>query len=187
MEKTLLTAQELADIERNYADGLTLAQLLEAFSERQVHLSEATFRKYVQLGLIGRSKRVGRKGKHQGSLGMYPVSTVGQLNTIREMMAAHYTIEDIQRSFLRFRNSLSALKKMTTEMLALFQVEIEQAHFSKTQKKELQKEWTALQQQSEAWLDRMARMEQALVSPLQRSAREKNFASGAGMGADDLL
>ena len=48
------------------------AQIVEAFTDAGVRLSEATFRKWVQLGLLPRSRRVGRKGKHQGSLGLYP-------------------------------------------------------------------------------------------------------------------
>ena len=38
--------------------------------------SEATLRKYVQLGLLPRSVRVGRKGKHQGSQGIENDSNV---------------------------------------------------------------------------------------------------------------
>ena len=44
-----------------------------------VRLSEATFRKYVQAGLLPRSKRVGRKGKHRGSQGLYPVEAVRRI------------------------------------------------------------------------------------------------------------
>lgn len=187
MEKAFFTDQELANIEERYADGLTLAQLIDVFSKSHIHLSEATFRKYVQLGLLVRSKRVGRKGKHQGSLGMYPISTVRQLNTIRQMMAAKYTIEDIQRSFLRFKNNLSSFKKMFSDLLGSFSEEIKQAHFDKNRKKELTKELQSIEQLGSDLATRLERMEQQLVSPLQRSARERAFASGVGMGANELL
>jgi hypothetical protein len=54
--------ESLVALEEEHADGLTAAQIVEAFTARGVHLSEATFRKWVQLGLLPRSRRVGRKG-----------------------------------------------------------------------------------------------------------------------------
>ena len=57
---------------RSYPDGLSTQQIVELFAVEGERLSEATFRKYVQLGLLPRSVRVGRKGKHRGSQGRYP-------------------------------------------------------------------------------------------------------------------
>jgi DNA-binding transcriptional MerR regulator len=101
----------LRRIERTYADGITSAGILQVFAEGGVPLSEATLRKYVQLGLLPRSVRVGRKGKHQGSQGIYPVSVVRQIWQIKEMMANDYTIEQIQREFLFMRSDLELLDR----------------------------------------------------------------------------
>ena len=68
-------------------------------------------RKYVQLGLLPRSVRVGRKGKHQGSQGMYPAAVVRQIQRIREMMAQDFTIEEIQREFLFVRGDIEDLER----------------------------------------------------------------------------
>ena len=81
------------------------------FATHGIALSEATLRKYVQLGLLPRSVRVGRKGKHQGSQGIYPVSVVRQILRIKQMMAESYTIEQIQREFLFMRSDLEQLEQ----------------------------------------------------------------------------
>jgi len=102
----------LSQLERKYAAGLTSVEILDVFASHDVSLSEATLRKYVQLGLLPRSVRVGRKGKHQGSQGMYPVSVIRQILRIKQMMAESYTIEQIQREFLFIRNDVEQLEQM---------------------------------------------------------------------------
>ncbi|HVU05385.1 MAG TPA: MerR family transcriptional regulator [Polyangiaceae bacterium] len=100
----------LSRIEREHAVGLTSAEILDLFAQGGVHLTEATLRKYVQLGLLPRSVRVGRKGKHQGSQGVYPVTVVRQILRIKEMMADNYTIEQIKRDVLFMRSDIQALE-----------------------------------------------------------------------------
>ena len=99
----------LERIEKQHARGLTSAEILDVFARHDVQLSEATLRKYVQLGLLPRSVRVGQKGKHKGSQGIYPVSVVRQILAIKQMMAQSFTIEQIQRQFLFVRSDLQQL------------------------------------------------------------------------------
>jgi DNA-binding transcriptional MerR regulator len=106
----------LSQLERNYAAGLTSVEILDVFASHDVALSEATLRKWVQLGLLPRSVRVGRKGKHQGSQGMYPVSVVRSILRIKQMMAESYTIEQIQREFLFIRNDVELLEQMLSRI-----------------------------------------------------------------------
>jgi len=101
--------QALVRIERERSAGLTSAEILDLFARHDVHLTEATLRKYVQLGLLPRSVRVGRKGKHQGSQGVYPVVVVRQILRIKEMMAENYTIEQIKRDVLFMRSDIQQL------------------------------------------------------------------------------
>lgn len=101
----------LSNLERRYADGLTSADLLGVCADHGIHLSEASLRKYVQLGLLPRSVRVGRKGKHKGSQGMYPVHALRQLIRVKEMMEESYTIEEIQRDFLFVRSDVEQLEQ----------------------------------------------------------------------------
>ena len=82
-----LSDAELEALERDHPEGFSTQQVVDLFAARGARISEATFRKYVQLGLLPRSVRVGRKGKHQGSQGLYPTSVVRQLDLIRRLMA----------------------------------------------------------------------------------------------------
>ena len=106
----------LNQLERTYAAGLTSVEILDVFASHDVSMSEATLRKYVQLGLLPRSVRVGRKGKHQGSQGVYPVSVVRQILRIKQMMSESYTIEQLQREFLFIRNDMEQLEQMLTRI-----------------------------------------------------------------------
>lgn len=101
----------LERIEREHTAGLSSSDILDLFARHGVHLTEATLRKYVQLGLLPRSVRVGRKGKHQGSQGVYPVTVVRQIVRIKDMMADNYTIEQIRRDVLFMRSDIQQLEQ----------------------------------------------------------------------------
>lgn len=179
-----LLEADLADLEQKHPEGMTLSQVLSAFGEHGINLSEATFRKYVQLGLLGRSRRVGRKGKHQGSLGMYPATTVRRLNTIRQMLAAHYTIEDIQRSFLRFADEIDGLQRVLGGLLDGLSRELERGQFSADRRRAMSKEVVAIRKLGSDVVQRIEALERELVSPLERAARQRVFGTG---GSDELL
>src|SRR5437762_5872552 len=100
----LLEEEELAEIERAYPQGLTSRQIVDLFETRGIRFSEATLRKYVQLGLLPRSVRVGRKGKHRGSCGLYPANVIRRVNLVKGMMAEDRTLEQIQLSFVQFKD-----------------------------------------------------------------------------------
>jgi len=107
----VLDESTLRKIEERGKKGLSSQEILELFAQSGLHLSEATLRKYVQLGLLPRSVRVGEKGKHRGSKGLYPVRVVRQILVIRQMMAQQYTIEQIQKEFLFLRGELDELEE----------------------------------------------------------------------------
>ena len=65
----------------------------------------------MQLGLLPRSVRVGRKGKHRGSQGLYPATIVRQIELVRRLMAQGYTIQDIQREFLVLGSDIDGLSR----------------------------------------------------------------------------
>lgn len=108
---------ELNRIESERASGITSAEILSVLEHHGVKFSEATLRKYVQLGLLPRSVRVGRKGKHQGSQGMYPATVVRQILLIKEMLADDLTIEQIQKEFLFVRGDIEQLKSLLEKIL----------------------------------------------------------------------
>lgn len=95
---SLLSSQELKDLERKFADGVRSSDILSTFQRKNQRLSEATLRKYVQLGLLPRSTRVGTKGRHSGSIGMYPVSALRQINDIKKGLSEGATLESLTTS-----------------------------------------------------------------------------------------
>ncbi len=112
-----LSDAEIGQVERERASGISSAEVVRLFEARGARLSAATFRKYVQAGLLPRSRRVGRKGKHTGSTGLYPVSVVRRVALIKRMMAEGYTVEDIRGSFVTVRNRLEDVEKGLAELV----------------------------------------------------------------------
>src|SRR5216110_1038531 len=104
--RRFLDERDVVEIERAHGAGMTSRQIVDVFETRGIRFSEATLRKYVQLGLLPRSVRVGRKGKHRGSCGLYPSHVIRRVNVVKGMMAEDRTIEEIQRSFVRFKDDI---------------------------------------------------------------------------------
>jgi len=113
-----LAGHEIERIERERAAGITSGEVVRLFESKGARLSASTFRKYVQMGLLPRSRRVGRKGKHTGSTGLYPVSVVRRVAVIKRMMAAGYTVDDIRGSFVTVRNRLEDVEKGLDELVS---------------------------------------------------------------------
>lgn len=114
----LLRMDEIERIEREREGGVTSREVVRLFEAKGARLSESTFRKYVQVGLLPRSRRVGRKGKHTGSTGLYPVEVVRRINLIKRMMVEGMTIEDIRGSFVALKNRLEDVEHGFEALLA---------------------------------------------------------------------
>lgn len=124
-EGAVFSEGELEELEAHHPDGMSVQQVVDAFVGRGSRLTEATFRKYVQLGLVPRSVRVGRKGKHQGSQGLYPSTAVRQIDHIRKLMQRGITMEDIQKEFLFVRGDVDALERQLERVYAALDRAIE--------------------------------------------------------------
>src|SRR5439155_1285797 len=70
------------------------------------------------LGLLPRSRRVGEKGKHRGSKGLYPASAVRRIHVIKSLMDEGMTLEDIRHSFIFFRGQLDGVERSLDELFA---------------------------------------------------------------------
>lgn len=136
----MLGPEEIDRVEREYAIGVTARVIVDLFAAKGMKLSEATFRKYVQAGLLPRSKRVGHKGKHRGSTGLYPVEIVRRIIAIKKMMDEGLTLADIRRSFVFFKNHIDDVDRSLDEVLDGFQVKLESSELEREEKKELQGE-----------------------------------------------
>jgi DNA-binding transcriptional MerR regulator len=136
----LLSDSDLASIESASPNGLTSRELIDIFVARGIRFSEATLRKYVQLGLLPRSVRVGCKGKHLGSKGIYPSTIVRRVNQVRALMAANYTIEEIRRSFARFKEEINLVEKNLRDLLDGFEKETKASSLEEERKAAIEAE-----------------------------------------------
>ena len=160
----ILGPDEIARIEREYPAGLPSRVILEIFRPHGVRLSEATFRKYVQAGLLPRSRRVGRKGKHRGSQGVYPVEAVRRINAIKKMMAEGLTLEDIKKSFVFFKNHIDQVERGLDEVLDGFQAELTGRPFGREIRRELEGRLEELRRRSEDLVRDVARLGSAVTA-----------------------
>ncbi len=160
----ILQPEEIERIERDYAKGVPVRVIVDIFRPRGVRLSEATFRKYVQSGLLPRSRRVGKKGKHRGSQGLYPVEAVRRLNAIKKMMAEGHTLEDIKRSFLVFKSHIDLVERELLGVLDGFEVVLAERGAGDRARRELETRLRALRVQTRELLQAVVRFGSAVTA-----------------------
>lgn len=179
----LFSDDELRVIEERHGEGITAVQIVDLFAERGLRFSEATFRKYVQLGLVPRSRRVGRKGKHRGSLGVYPAKAVRRINAIKRLMAEGLTIEEIQEQLLRFADLIETLEENVGELFGRLEAELTAPRFDPRTRKGLSKDVGEARRTADELLRRLDDLSQKVSRPKTDSYR----GSGAAGSAEDLL
>ena len=172
----ILRPEELARIERDYAAGLPARVILEIFKPHGVQLSEATFRKYVQAGLLPRSRRVGRKGKHRGSTGLYPVDSVRRINAIKKMMAQGHTLEEIRRSFVFFKNQIDQVERELAEVFQGFESELSGRGFGDRHKRALASELSQLRQKADSLVRAVSRFGSTVTARRGQDGKQENGA-----------
>ncbi|MGE0872085.1 MAG: MerR family transcriptional regulator [Kofleriaceae bacterium] len=178
---SLLKDDELKAIEGTYADGITAVQVVDVFTSRGIKFSEASFRKYVQQGLLPRSRRVGRKGKHRGSLGVYPAKTVRRINAVKQLMADGYTIEEIQGQFLLYTDLVEGVAENLTELWARLGGDV--ARLDVAARREVERDLGDARRDGERLVERLEQITRRVAAPRTDSLR----LAGAAGSAEDLL
>lgn len=179
--RALLGEEELRAIETSHAGGITAVQIVEVFTSRGVKFSEASFRKYVQQGLLPRSKRVGRKGKHRGSLGVYPAKTVRRINAVKQWMADGFTIEQIQGQFLLYTDLVEGIAEGLSELGERLSADLEAPQHA-AQRKQLARELGELRTDSDRLVERAHDLARRVATPTTPGT-----SSGAAGSAEELL
>ena len=179
--RSLLKPDELSAIEKTFEGGITAVQIVDAFTSRGIKFSEASFRKYVQQGLLPRSRRVGRKGKHRGSLGVYPSKTVRRINTVKGLMADGYTIEEIQGQFLLYTDLVEGVAENLTELCTKLGADLDD--FDPAEKKEIERELADTRRDGDRVVARLETLARRVAAPRTDNLR----LAGAAGDAEDLL
>ena len=122
---TPITDAQLRKLEAAHPEGLTVFQILDCLAQREINISKASFRKYIQLGLLPQSRRArrGGGGKHSGSQGLYPPETVRYLLLIQECLCSGATLASLQRTIGR-QHQITGLRHSWTRIRALFAGEV---------------------------------------------------------------
>lgn len=178
-----LAADELRQIEEQHGEGITAVQIVDVFVSRGVRFSEASFRKYVQQGLLPRSRRVGRKGKNKGSLGVYPAKTVRRINEVKRLMGEGYTIEEIQEQFLLFTDLVENVDEAVTELLARLDEGVASERLDPQARRAVAKELADARRTAGDVVERLGALAQKVAAPRSALLRK----SGAAGAAEDLL
>lgn len=158
----VLTEAQIREIEAANAEGLTSQELVRVFNDRRVRFSEANLRRYVQLGLVPRSRRIGQKGMHQGSRGLYPVRAVRRINLIKKLMAERYTLEEIQQKFLAFQDDIETLDEASDKLIEGFEARIAE-QVAGPRRERLFAELDAVRRAAKELLDAVQRLERILI------------------------
>ncbi|MBA3457767.1 MAG: MerR family transcriptional regulator [Deltaproteobacteria bacterium] len=177
----LLKEEDLRAVEGTYADGISAVQIVDVFTSRGIKFSEASFRKYVQQGLLPRSRRVGRKGKHRGSMGVYPAKTVRRINTVKSLMADGYTIEEIQGEFLHYTDLVEGVAEHLAELWT--RISTDAVRLDPKAKRELDRELADAHRDGDRLVARLGDITRRVAAPRTDSLR----LAGAAGGAEDLL
>ncbi len=187
MDDRLFSDRDLRELERDYAEGLSSRQILDLFNARGIKFSEATFRKYIQLGLLPRSKRVGRKGKYRGSQGIYPAGTIRRIVAIKRMMSSHYTIEQIQHSFVQFKETIDSVEGQLNDLFEEIEEQLHAPRVGIGRRKQLSRELLEARRVAADLVRRLAALEQQVQGPLRSEAASESETAGSRSGAGARL
>ena len=179
----LFAEDEIAELEARYPEGVTAADVVQLFSDRGIRLSEATFRKYVQKGILPRSRRVGRKGKHRGSLGVYPAKTIGRINAVKRLMGEGFTIEQIHEGYLRYTPMIESLEEQVDHLFARFDEDMSSPRLDTKARRHVKKEIAEARKTADDLLRRVGELSERLSGV---EAPDLGPAGAAG-SAEDLL
>lgn len=162
----------LLEVERDHQDGITSADLLAFFASQNVRFGEATLRKWVQLGLLPRSVRVGQKGKHQGSKGKYPVRVVRLILRIKELMARDLTIEEIQNKYLFVRGDIEAMQTSLDKIFTTLDGIVKEGGDREVAVRAVQSDIEEVRTAAQTLVERLERIEKRLTPPEEKGQGE---------------
>ncbi len=155
--------REISSIEKRHPEGLSSRQIIEVMDELGEPLTEATLRKYVQLGLLPRSRRVGEKGKHRGSHGIYPVEVIRRVHEIRRAMDDGETLEQLAAQHA-VRAQLLAARVAMEEALTAAETDLDRRSIDKKHKTSAKTKLAQLRKEAREWIRMLEKWSAELVA-----------------------
>ena len=112
---------------------------------------------------------------------MYPAKTVRRINTVKELMADGYTIEEIQGQFLLYTDLVEGVSENLTELCTRLATDI--ASGDPAHKKELERELADTRRDGDRVVARLTTLTRRVAAPRTDNLR----LAGAASDAEDLL
>ncbi|NMB77419.1 MAG: MerR family transcriptional regulator [Myxococcales bacterium] len=160
----IFSSAELAQLEREHRAGISSVQVLSLFQQKGIKLSEATFRKYVQMGLLPTSRRVGEKGKHRGSRGLYPATVIRRIALIKRLMSSNMTLEQIRDSLLSVQIEIEQTESCLQRLLRQMQKRLERLDAEGSSDSGLQQDFESARENAAALLATLHHMGSRLAA-----------------------
>ncbi len=159
-----LSKNDINKISKQFPEGIPSTEIVKIFQDRGFKFSEATFRKYVQMGLVERCRRVGRKGKHRGSQGLYPVSTIERINSIKRMISGDITLEQLRGSYFSIRQRVEEAERIFVEVQTEVMQQAEKKERKDRHDVQIRKELENLQKLTTKLVQRLEQLETAQMA-----------------------
>ncbi len=161
-----LDEKEVFSLMEIHKEGITSAQVIKIFRDKGIRFSEATLRKYVQLGLLPRSHRVSvGAGKHRGSRGIYSVLVIKNINDIKKMMDDGLTLDDIARASMKFKREINGIDSGLQHLFKAMAHEVDGPRFDLTLKPVVEEEIHLAREEARSLILKLEKIDQALTRP----------------------
>ncbi|MBN2723783.1 MAG: MerR family transcriptional regulator [Deltaproteobacteria bacterium] len=150
-----------------FESGITSFEVIRIFKEHGIRFSEASLRKYIQMGLLPRSHRTGtgEKGRNRGSRGLYPVNIIKNINDIKRMLVEGLTLDDIVRSTLRFRKEIHGINQELEHLFSSMSSEVLSAHFDRGLKPIVQEDLSTAKITARTLIEQLENIDSTLTNP----------------------
>ncbi|MDA3862899.1 MAG: hypothetical protein PF689_03420 [Deltaproteobacteria bacterium] len=145
---------------------MTSAEVVKIFRDEGVRLSQATFRKYVQLGLLSRSHRVSAgSGKHRGSRGIYSASVLKNINEVKKMMNEGLTLDDIVRASRKFKQDINWINSELEQLFQEMNREIDEPKFDLSLKPRVESDIRDARDNAEELIKKLENIDKTITQP----------------------
>jgi DNA-binding transcriptional MerR regulator len=161
-----LDEHEIEELSKHYKSGITSSQVITIFRDKGVRFSEATFRKYVQLGLLPRSRRVSAgSGRHRGSKGIYSGRVIKNINDIKRMMSEGLTLDDISRASQKYAREIRGIDSGLQQIFKTMSTEIDGPRFDLSLKPMVETEIENAKESARQLIGKLEDIEKTLTRP----------------------
>jgi len=176
----LLDEDELVDIEGRYPKGISSREIVDLFASRvcasRKRPCASTCSSVSCRDRCGWAARASTAGLAACTRPAWS----GGVNQVKSMMARNLTIEDIQRSFVQFKEEIEGVSKGLRDLIASFEREAKGPALSPQRRQEIEREIEAAKHAAGELVRRISDLEASFFL----AGRDGGSGTAAGGGSD---